>query len=124
MDRCLGQALKIIGAGCTEVPLCRDVVSAAISYHRRKEPLQHLSACILVVAVFDVVHCEGAKLAGEMADVMQQCADDDLFGLGVVLGHRRSLKHVFAHGHGLAQIFFIAAPIEDRADEGDNCSRS
>jgi hypothetical protein len=31
------------------------------------------------------------------------------------------LQHVFAHRHGLAQVFLTAAPIEDRADEGDNC---
>ena len=95
-------------------------MAAAISHDGRKELFQHLGACILMVTVLGIVHREGAKLAGEMAYVMQQRADDDLFGLAVALGDRGTLQHVFAHRHGLAKVFIAAAPIKDRADEGND----
>jgi hypothetical protein len=95
MDRRLGQALEILGAGRAEVTLCRDVVSAAIGHDGRKEPLQYLGTCVLVMAVLGVVHREGTEFAGEMADVVQQRADDDFFGLAVADYMPKRLSSVF-----------------------------
>ena len=102
--RRVAQPVKVTMPGGREITLGRHVVAYAVGHDGGKEPLHKSGSGHFVLAVLSVSHGEHSGVACNMADVMQQRANDDGVLSAASLGKSGTLQHVFGDRHVLAKV--------------------